>query len=336
VSASDRTIVVRAANWLGDTVMALPALVALRAAEPHARITIIGRWAPLLSGQGVADVALPYPRRLGERVMVGRALREDPPALAILLPNSIESALAAAWWRAKRRVGFDTDGRRPFLTDAVPLPSPRRHQVDEYGALVEAAGVKIDGDLVPTWRLPERSAMQAELDVLLEGAGVPAGARIVGLHLGAAFGPSKLWPAESFGRLVARLRCAGLTPLLLGAPVDEDTARIVAEWESPAPASLVGRDRPSMLPELLARLACLVSGDTGVAHLAAALGVPTVTLFGPTDPRLSAPRGPRARAIHRPVPCSPCFLTTCPIDHGCLTGIAPDEVEHRVRAVVPA
>jgi lipopolysaccharide heptosyltransferase II len=336
VNGADRSIVVRVANWLGDTVMALPALGALRAAEPGARITLIGRWAPLLSGQGVADIVLPYPRRLGERVTVGRALREDPPALAVLLPNSIESALAAVWWRAQRRVGFDADGRRALLTDAVPLPSPRRHQIDEYGALVAAAGAKVADDLAPAWRLPERAAIRAELDALLEGAGVPLGARIVGLHLGAAFGRSKLWPAESYGRLATRLPGAGLTPLLLGAAADEDTAGTVAERASPAPASLVGRDRPAILPELLARLACLVSGDTGVAHLAAALGVPTVTLFGPTDPRLSAPRGPRACVIRRPVPCSPCFLAACPIDHVCLVGIAPDEVEHRVREVAGA
>jgi lipopolysaccharide heptosyltransferase II len=329
-------IVVRVANWLGDMVMALPALAALRAAEPHARITVIGRWAALLSGQGLADVCLPYPRRLRPRVTMGRVLRADPPALAILLPNSIESALAACWWRAERRVGFDTDGRRALLTDVVPLPAPRHHQVDEYAALVEAVGAPVGEDVVPAWRLLEHPTIEAELHALLEGAGVPAGARIVGLHLGAAFGRSKLWPAESFGRLATRLLRAGLTPLLLGSPADGAVAEIASKAARHPPLSLVGRDRPSILPWLLARLACLVSADTGVAHLAAALGVPTVTLFGPTDPGLSAPRGPKAWAVHRAVPCSPCFLAICPIDHVCLEGIEAEEVEQRVTEVVGA
>jgi len=99
-------------------------------------------------------------------------------------------------------------------------------------------------------------------------------------------------------------------------------------------ASLVGRDRVALLPRLLARLRCLVSGDTGVAHLAAAVGVATVTLFGPSDRRLTAPRGGTARVLDREVPCSPCFRPTCPIDHICLRRIEPETVRDEVRSVV--
>jgi heptosyltransferase-2 len=324
-----RHVLVRAPNWLGDTVMALPALRALRAALPDARIVVVGRWASLLPGQGIADISLSYPSGFRERLRFNRALGADRADLAIVLPNSLESALAARLWRAARRIGFDTDGRGALLTDAIPLPRPRQHQIDEYLALV--AGVAAPtADATPTWKPTGDPEARGEVDALLAECGGDAG-RLVGLHLGASFGPSKLWAAESFARLADRLADAGLVPVLLGGAADRATADRVASLTGRAPASLVGRDRLPILPCLLGRLACLVSGDTGVAHLAAALGVPTVTLFGPTDPRLSAPRAPTARALWRSVPCAPCFLPSCPIEHVCMRDIEVDDVARLVR-----
>lgn len=324
-------IVVRAPNWLGDTVMALPALRALRGARPEARITVVGHWAPLLAGQGVADLLLPYPGRLRARLDFGRSLRAERPDLAVLLPNSFESALAARWWRAKRRLGFDTDARRFLLTDPVPMPAPRLHQSDEYGALLGPLGVRV-AEAEPRWNLLADARDDGEVGRLLAEAGIAPTARLVGLHLGAASGSSKLWPPASFGQLARRLRADRLLPVLLGAPGDDATAAAVSAAAGHPLPCLVGKDRPALLPRLLSRLDCLVSGDTGVAHLAAALGVPTVTLFGPTDPRLTAPRSPRGRVIRGTAPCAPCFLPSCPIDHVCLRGIQPDDVLRHVKA----
>lgn len=325
-------ILVRTPNWLGDTVMALPMLAALRAAEPAARITLVGRWAPLLGGQGVADVVLPYPRPLAARRRLARALATERADVALLLPSSIESALAAWGWRAARRIGYATDGRLGLLTDALPLPAPRLHQVDEYTGLLAPLGVSPPA-AAPAWTLRPDRALDAEVARLLAEVGL-ADSRPVGLHLGAAFGSSKLWPATAFGALARRLAALGLSPLLLGTPDDAAAAAAVTAAAGTPVPSLVGRDRPALLPRLLARLRCLVSGDTGVAHLAAALDVPTVTLFGPTDARLTAPRGSRARVVERGAPCAPCFLPRCPIDHVCLVRIEPDAVLHEVRQVV--
>ena len=322
-------ILVRLPNWLGDTVMALPALAALRAARPDALVTAIGPWAPLLAGQAVADAHLRYPRDGRLRRRLGALLREMKPDVAVLLPNSFESALAARRWGARIRLGYDADMRRVLLTHAASLPSPRRHQVDEFTGLLEAAGAPAVATR-PSWRLGTDEAAEAQVTTLLDEAGCSGAAPLVGLPLGAAFGSSKLWPPDSYAGLARGLVERGLEPLLIGSPDDVAVAAAVAARAGTPIASAVGRDRPEMLPRLLARLGCLVSGDTGVAHLAAAVGVPTVTLFGPTDPRLSAPRGRAGRSLEGLAPCAPCFLPRCPIDHVCMHAISVDSVAHAV------
>lgn len=322
-------LVVRLPNWLGDTVMALPSLAALRAARPDALVVAVGRWAPLLTGQAVADILLRYPSDGGRRRKLGAAVRAMRPDAAVLLPNSFESALAARRWGARIRLGYDNDVRRPLLTHMVDLPSPRRHQVDEYAALLEAAGIAVTSAR-PEWRLGGDAAAEGAVTNLLAEAGCSGAGPVVGLHLGAAFGSSKLWPPASYAELIGRLSERGLEVLLIGGPDDMRVAEAVSALADRPVASTVGRDRPEMLPRLLARLACLVSSDTGVAHLAAALGVPTVTLFGPTDPRLSAPRGRAGLSVEGRAPCAPCFLPRCPIDHVCMRAISAASVAEAV------
>jgi heptosyltransferase-2 len=330
-------IVVRGPNWLGDMVMALPALASLRAWRPQARIALVGPWAGVLAGQEVADLLIRYPREPAcARRAADRALAAERPDVALLMPNSLASAVSALRWRARRRIGFATDARALLLTDAISLPDPRRHQMDEYLLLIEACGAPSAG-APPRWKHPSDPAAAAEVERLLEAAGVaresarePRDAPLVGLHLGAAGGTAKRWRPERFGELAAALRGRGAAPVLLGAPADRPAADRAVAAAGMAVPSAVGRDRVELLPHLLARLGCLVSGDTGVAHLAAALGVPTVTLFGPTDPGLTAPRGPRSRVIAGPAPCAPCFLAVCPIDHVCLGAVEPAAVAARV------
>lgn len=318
-------IAVRLPNWLGDTVMAVPALAAVRAAWPAARVLAAGPWAPLLAGQGLAETLVAYPRAWGGRLRAADTVSRFTPELALVLPNSFESALAAWYWGARRRVGFAGGGRSELLTDAVPVADPRPHQADEYLVLAARAGASAttrEPRLVPP---AEDAPERGEARRLLEEVGVPPrGARArIGVQLGAAYGPAKLWPAErviEFCRLGA---ARGAAVVLLGAP--EDAAAAARITGAVAVASLVGRDRPALLPGLLAELDALVSGDTGVAHLAAALGTAVVTLFGPTDPRLSAPRG-RVAVVTHDVPCAPCFYRACPIDHPCLRGVTPEAV----------
>jgi len=328
-----QTLAVRLPNWLGDTVMAVPMVRALRDAFPDARLVLAGPWASLLAGQGLADTLLTYPRAWSARLAAADAMRTLAPHTALLLPNSLESALAAWYWGARRRIGFDVGGRALLLTDALPLPSPRAHQIDEYVALAAACGAPTSDTTPRLGPPPADGAERAEIRALLAttGAARADGRRIVAVHLGAAYGPAKLWPLPQVAEFCRLMAADGAAVVLVGAPSDAASASAVMEA---APAcSLVGRDRPALLTALLSEIDLLVSGDTGVAHLAAALGTPAVTLFGPTDPALSAPRGP-ARVLTHPVPCAPCFYRTCPIDHPCLRDLAPARVRDAVRSVL--
>jgi heptosyltransferase-2 len=326
-------VVVRLPNWLGDTVMAVPSLRALRAAYPRARVLAAGPWVAILAGQGLADVLVAYPRTWAARLRAADTVREFRPDLAVLLPNSFEAALAARYWGAARRVGFATSGRAWLLTDAPLLPEPRRHQVDEYASVVECLGVDVIERQPVLEPPPVDSDQRQRARALLAGAGALRGdARpTVGIHLGAAYGSSKLWPASGIVDLVRELRRQDVTVVLLG---PRESVAIAAEVTRAVDVpSLVGLDTPDVLSGVVAEVGVLVGGDTGVTHLAGALGAAVVALFGPTDPRLSAPRG-RTAVVTHPVACSPCFYRECPIDHPCMRGIAAGDVATHVRSLL--
>lgn len=332
-----RSLAIRLPNWLGDTVMAEPTVRALRRAHPEARVLLAGPWASVLGGQGLADTLVTYPRAWAGRLAAADIVRRFAPDAALVLPNSFESALVAWYWGASRRVGFDAGARALLLTDALALPSPRRHQIDEYLMLAERCGAETrDGarNHEPTLSAPARDAVERrEARALLDAVGARHDRLAVGIHLGAAYGPAKTWPAERVVDLCRLLGDVGVCAVLLGTEAEGATAAAIAR--ETAASSLVGRDRPALLPALLAELDALVSGDTGVAHLAAALGAPVVTLFGPTDPARSAPRG-RAVALTHPVPCAPCFYRVCPIEHPCLRELGGDRVRDAVLALLDA
>jgi heptosyltransferase-2 len=329
-----KRLIVRLPNWLGDTVMAVPALRALRASVGDGRILLAGPWAPILAGQGLAEVLVVYPRGWGGRLRAADEVRKFGADTAVLLPNSLEAALAAVYWGARRRIGYAWGGRSRLLTDPVPPPRPRFHQVDEYARLVGRLDVPVT-ERVPRLQPPDaRAPGRLRGRELLEEVGARGGrGPVVGVHLGAAFGNAKVWARERIVEFCRALLDAGGSPVLLGAPEDAPFAEAVrADTRAP---SLAGRDSPELLPALLAELDALVAGDTGVAHLAAALGTPVVALFGPTDPAFSAPRGPVAVLTH-PVPCAPCFYRVCPIDHLCMRLITAERVRERVETLLGA
>jgi lipopolysaccharide heptosyltransferase II len=322
---------VRLPNWLGDTVMAVPTLRSLRSALPGAELWCLGPWAGtiLATEPGIAR-RLVTPGSVGARLAQARRLRHARFDLALILPNSFETALAGWLSEARWRIGYG-EGRSALLTHALRSDADPVHQAKAYLGLLAPLGV--EGPLTPP-TLAIDGARRVEARRLLGETDLPPGGLTVGLQLGAAAGPAKLWPSDRIAALALRLEARGVRAILLGSPQARGLADAVQAASGRPIRSLVGRDHPALLPALLAELDTLVAADSGPAHVAAAVGVPTVTLFGPTDPRLTGPLGARQQALWCRPACGPCFLRHCPIDHRCLRAIEVAEVEAAVLAAL--
>jgi heptosyltransferase-2 len=319
-------VVIRAPNWLGDAVLALPAMAAVRRAFAHATLAVAAppSIAPLFEEDtpvrpdaivtlaGKADVA---PLRAGRFDAV------------VLLPNSFRSAWVARRAGIPERWGYGGAFRRPLLTRAIPRPRRRAlHHAEYYRALVRGLGIDVPADDGPSIR--PRQATAARADAALARDGVAAADTLVGLAPGAAYGHAKRWPPRRVADLVVRLsRERGAVCVLVGAAGDREAGR---EIESAVPpdvrvVNLIGRTDLRLLIGILARCRAFVSNDSGAMHLAAAAGLPVTAIFGPTDERVTAPIGDHDLMIH-PVFCRPCMLRDCPIDHRCMTGITVEAV----------
>ena len=345
-----RAVLVMAPNWLGDVIMALPAVADVRRHWPRARLTVAvrGALAPLCQCVPGVDAHVPLSDDAGLRAL--RSLDEDAARLrdgghdmALLLPNSFRAALVARRAGIPHRWGYRTDLRGPLLTRSVRRPKGRLHQGGYYQNLTAALGIA-RGPLSPALHVPGDARARAA--ALLEGHGWK-GERLVGLAPGAAYGWAKRWPPARAGALAAWvLRDLESRPLLVGARGDRGTAadvgrafaaRVGAE-EASGLIDLVGETDLLTLAGVLTHCAAFVANDSGAMHLACALGVPVTATFGPTREWATAPLppagGPPPRILIHDVFCRPCMLRNCPIDHRCMTGISTDAVLASVAAHV--
>jgi lipopolysaccharide heptosyltransferase II len=333
-SASKRVIVF-APNWLGDAVMALPAIDDVRRHTPGASISVAARpsIAPLFAlVPGIRGVVVVDRRGAGWLEGV-RRLREGSFDAALLLPNSLQSALTA--WRAgiPERWGYRAQGRAALLTRAVRAPVPRGHQALYYQRLTEALGFA-PGPLEPHLDVPA-DARRAAAD-LLASAGWNRRSPLVALAPGAAYGGAKRWPAESFAALAMALAGDDVVSVLVGGAADAAAGADVmgtGRWreapgrKTPIPLNLIGCTDLPMLAGVLAQCRALVSNDSGAMHFGAALGVPLVAIFGPTNERETRPIGRLEPVVlSHDVWCRPCMLRECPLTHRCMRGVTVETV----------
>ncbi|MFQ5739790.1 MAG: lipopolysaccharide heptosyltransferase II [Acidobacteriota bacterium] len=338
-------ILVRGTNWVGDSVMSLPALRELRRLYPQSRITLLVRkWvAAIFQDQQLVDEIRPLPesRTMRRRLMAIRGLPRHFDR-AVLLPNSFEVALSAFMAGIPERIGYRTDGRGLLLTRrATPrIRTLKRHQTYYYLDLLHQTGLSgidylNDASFQPDLRLkPSPEGMRAAQS-LLEQAGVQAGSRRVLINPGAIFGPAKRWFLDRYGLLADRLmESEKVEVLIIGSPGELGLAHEIANSMRRCPYILTGKTNLASLMGLLASCDLLITNDSGPMHLAAALDVPQVALFGSTDEIATGPLSTRAHVIHKHVRCSPCLLRECPIDVRCFDRISVEEVLQTAREVL--
>ncbi len=322
-------VVVFAPNWLGDAVMALPAIADLRRARPEATIDIAARpsiapLVPLIPGVGRALV-------LGDRRASVDAVKAGAYDESLLLPNSFNVAWIARTAGVPERWGYRNQFRSVLLTRACSPPS-RVHQVEYYQRLTTALGFA-PGPMVPQLSVP--SELRARGAALLAEHGWDRRAPLVAVAPGAAFGSAKRWPAERFAATIDALARDGVRSVLIGAPADTAASREVigALHSALAPIDLVGATDLELLVAVLVQTRTLVTNDSGAMHVAAALGINVTAIFGPTNERETRPLGPgRWSVVHAETWCRPCMLRECPLTHRCMTRVGVGTVVDDVRA----
>lgn len=333
-------VVVRPPNWLGDAVMALPALAAVRRHFADAHLTIAAVPAVATLFREDSDVAPNVVVDLPASNAAATArLAEGRFDLGVVLPNSWRSA-----WQFRRagiaeRWGYGGAARRILLSRAVARPRGHLHQADYYRHLVRELGMPCPADTEP--RLAPRETSQHEAAALL--AGVAGEGPLVAFAPGAAYGQAKQWPPDRVAAVAARLVAHhGAACLLVGAAHDREAGRAVESWiraNAPQAAgrvvNLIGRTSLRALVGVVARIDAMVANDSGAMHLAAALGRPVVAVFGPTDDRVTRPIGDHV-VLTASAFCRPCMLRDCPIDHRCMKRISVDRVYESVVTVLTA
>jgi heptosyltransferase II len=324
-------ILVRATNWVGDAVMSLPALRALRQRFPDAEISILAKpWvADLYGREPFCDRMIPYaPRAWREKWSAGRDLAAERFDCAILLQNAFEAAAVAFLARIPERIGYARDGRSPLLTRAVPVPRPGeipRHEHFYYLELLRRAGV-IDV-------LPENDYIRLDGSGAARDAGIARfremgmGDTVIGMSPGAAYGNAKRWLPERFAEAAGRVaRELGASVAIFGSKDERELCSTIAAAISAPVKNFAGETSLAEFIDLAAACRVYLSNDSGGMHIASALGVPTVAIFGATDDTTTGPTGPLARVVREPVECSPCLKRECPIDHRCMTRVSADRV----------
>jgi heptosyltransferase II len=332
-------VLIRGTNWIGDVVMTLPAVSAIRKAWPGAELFVLAKpWVAdlyRLSADVDEVILFEEPGRhagIGGKWRLAAELRRYRFDCAILLQNAIEAAILARLAGIPYRAGYNTDGRGFLLTHSVGRTPAILgvHQIDYYLEMVRALG------LLPAGRSVHlRGDDHGLSESRLREWGIQPGHPLIGLAPGAAYGPAKKWFPERFAAVIDRLiDDTGAQAILFGSEGDRESIAEVRKNARHPLIDMAGRTNLKEAIALISRCDLFVSNDTGLMHIAGALGIPMVAIFGSTNPKTTSPAGEASIVIHREVPCSPCLKPVCPTDFRCMDLIGVDEVYSAARGLM--
>ncbi len=332
-------VVVRVPNWIGDSILALPVLQSINANYPDAEIWIAAKgWvkelfvaSPYISG------ILALPERVSRKTLRTSAqeFKERGFDTGLLLTNSFASAYHFYLARIPQRWGYKKDGRQLLLTKGVTRPAPHEaiHQVDYYLRLIAGLGIR---PLAPRLTLPLTKDEARGAEDMLASLFVDRDKRIVVLNPGGYFGSAKRWPPHRYAEAATLFQKRwGAEILIIGSSQEKPLADAISGDMEQQPYVLTGKTSLRQLAAVLSLADLCVTNDSGPMHMANALGLPTVAVFGPTDPVATRPFQPPSVFIQKEVPCWPCSYRDCPFDHRCMLNITAEEVFEQGQGLLP-
>jgi heptosyltransferase-2 len=311
--------------------MSLPALRALRIRFPTAKISILAKpWVgDLYAREPFCDEMVAYTARdVSSKIKAARELAARKFDCAILLQNAFDAAAIAWMARIPERIGYSRDGRGLLLTKAIAVPKPGEIPVHErfyYLELLRRAGI-VDA-------MPRSEAIRLEGAGAARDAGLARfqklglGETVIGVSPGAAYGSAKRWLPERFAEAATRLaKELDASVAIFGSDAEREVCAEVAGRVNAPMKNFAGETTLAEFIELAAACRVYLTNDSGPMHIASALGVPTVAVFGATNDLTTGPTGPLARVVRQAVECSPCMKRECPIDHRCMTRVEAAQV----------
>ena len=332
-------ILVRSSNWLGDSVMSVPAVRAIKAARPDARVTIAApeKIAPLWKLIPEVDAIIPLSGS-GLLSSVRLIRRARPFDAAILFPNSLRAALEAWLTAIPRRAGYRGHRRRWLLNQIVPIPrkpGPPEHHSLRFLRIARECGADTEQPLTEKACNGQCPALYAQLAGVNKRSVADNHELRIGVCTGAEYGPAKRWLPERFAEAAERISAQSPVQwMLFGTARDASAGAQVAAALGDHCVNRIGQTTLDQLIDELRDCRLLLTNDTGTMHLAALLGIPVVAIFGSTEPRLTGPLGNSHIILRHHVECSPCFLRECPIDFRCMKAVTVEEVADAVLSIL--
>ncbi len=332
-------IVVRAPNWIGDSVLALPALYNLKKNFPDSQIWIAAReWVKdLFMAEDLCEGIISLQNHRGMKVLLDssqrfKAFHFD---LGILFTNSFASALLFYLAGIPERWGYKKDGRGFLLTKRIPVQKKkdRSHQVHYYLDLLYHLGLQ---NFSEELAFPLDQNEKIRTGEWLKSLSINPDNLIIIINPGAYYGSAKRWPVNKYAELASLLQKELASQILIiGSSEEISLAEAISSLMDKKPFVLAGQTSLSRLVSLISFADIFITNDSGAMHLANALKIPTIALFGPTDPDRTGPYQQPSSVIHKGAPCWPCSYRECPFDHRCMLDISPQEVFQTCQKYLP-